>query len=78
MNAEVMTLDVVGMHCGGCVGTVTTAASRVPGVASATVDLDAHKVTVATDGTVPAAVVSRAVAAAVKESGYDIAEDDFS
>ena len=40
------TLNVTGMTCGGCVGTIEAALKAVPGVANATVSLEQHEATV--------------------------------
>jgi copper chaperone len=42
-------LEVAGMTCGGCVRSVETKLSKVPGVESARVDLAAGKASVAFD-----------------------------
>lgn len=60
--ARAVVLAISGMTCGGCVGAVTRALSRVPGVAQAQVDLASGRATVT--GTAPAAELIRAVEAA--------------
>jgi len=75
---EELTLDVVGMHCNGCAGTVTDAAVGVDGVAEAHVDLSHEKLAITTDGTVPAPTLRAAIIAAVGATGYSIAQEDFS
>ena len=42
-------LDVQGMSCGGCVKSVTAALTRVPGVNTVDVDLQAGRATVTGD-----------------------------
>lgn len=58
-------LEISGMTCGGCARSVTRAVQAVPGVVSATVDLEAATVTVeggATD----------AVRQAIERAGYGV------
>lgn len=59
---------VSGMTCGHCVAAVTQEVSRVPGVTSAVVDLEAGNVTVSGDG-----YTDEAVRAAVDGAGYELA-----
>ncbi len=59
-----MSLTIAGMHCAGCVKSVTRVLSAVPGVTGATVDLAQGKAEVT--GTAPRA----ALAEAVKAAGY--------
>lgn len=63
-------LQIRGMHCAGCVGTVESALQRAPGVQSAAVNLATESATVwLADPTVqPAALLS-----AVRAAGYDAA-----
>ena len=42
-------LEVQGMSCGGCVKSVTTALTRVPGVSTVNVDLPSGRATVTGD-----------------------------
>lgn len=42
-------LEVQGMRCGGCVKSVTAALTRLPGVRTVDVDLQAGRVTVSGD-----------------------------
>lgn len=59
-------LEIKGMSCQHCVKAVTDALSKVSGVARVvTVDLDAGRATVEGD------VDPQALAAAVKEAGYE-------
>jgi uncharacterized membrane protein YraQ (UPF0718 family)/copper chaperone CopZ len=46
-ETESVTLDIAGMHCHGCVSSVTRALQECPGVATAAVDLDSGKAVVA-------------------------------
>ncbi len=75
---EELTLDVLGMHCNGCAGTVTDAAAGVDGVVDAHVDLSQETLAITTDGTVPVPTLREAIAAAVGAIGCSIAEEDFS
>jgi len=52
-------LEISGMTCGGCVRSVTRAVQAVPGVAAATVDLQAGTVTIR--GTAERDAVARAI-----------------
>ena len=65
------TYSVAGMTCGHCVSAVTEELSRLDGVSSVGVDLNAggvSAVTVTSAGPLPAAQV----AAAVDEAGYTL------
>jgi Cu+-exporting ATPase len=68
--AERLTLPVRGMHCAACVGKVETALTRVPGVATASVNLATERATVAFD---PARADLGALQAAVAAAGYELA-----
>jgi copper chaperone CopZ len=61
-----LTLKVPEMSCGHCVTAVSGAVEQVPGVRDVQVDLGAKRVEVAGEGLEPAAV-----AAAVREAGYE-------
>jgi copper chaperone len=65
----VETYQVNGMSCQHCVHAVTEELSKLDGVATVSVDLDAGAVTIASD--VP--LERMAVAAAVDEAGYELA-----
>ncbi|HZS16134.1 MAG TPA: heavy metal translocating P-type ATPase [Candidatus Dormibacteraeota bacterium] len=66
---ERIDLDVIGMHCAGCVRSVERALAEVPGVAGATVNLATEKAGVVLAAPVePAALVE-----AVRGAGYDAA-----
>ena len=60
-------LRVQGMSCQHCVDAITTAVKQVPGAADVQVDVNSGFVTV--DGTPD----QRAVAAAIEDSGYEVA-----
>lgn len=62
-------LKIEGMTCGHCVRAVKQALEAVPGVQSATVDLDGGTAVVTHDET----VATPALAHAVKEEGYAVA-----
>ncbi|RPH82736.1 MAG: heavy metal translocating P-type ATPase, partial [Candidatus Rokuibacteriota bacterium] len=68
--AERLTLPVRGMHCAACVGKVEKALTRVPGVATASVNLATERATVAFD---PARADLGALQAAVAAAGYELA-----
>jgi len=67
------TYAVAGMTCGHCVTAVTEEVQRLDGVSAVDVDLDAggvSRLTVTSTEPVPV----EAVAAAVDEAGYELAE----
>ena len=67
------TFGVAGMTCGHCVTAVTEEVQRLDGVSAVDVDLDAGGVSRLTvTSTEPVSV--EAVAAAVDEAGYELAE----
>jgi Cu+-exporting ATPase len=59
---------VVGMHCAGCVQSVTRAVSRVSGVKSVDVSLEKNLATVDFDA---AAVEPAAIVAAIEAAGFE-------
>jgi copper chaperone CopZ len=63
-------ITVEGMTCGHCVAAVREEISQLPGVTAVEVDLDSGRVEVAAVGPIDAA----ALAAAVDEAGYTIAD----
>ncbi len=66
---------VTGMHCAACSATVQRRLAATPGVREATVNLATNKAMVDWDGDgAPAA----ALAGAVREAGYDVAEETWS
>ena len=69
-RAEV-TLPIDGMTCASCVRRVERALTKVPGVASANVNLATEKATVAFD---PVEVSVEQLAAAVEKAGYRVPE----
>ncbi|GAA3423789.1 heavy-metal-associated domain-containing protein [Streptosporangium sandarakinum] len=62
------TYTVNGMTCGHCVSSVSEEVGQVPGVTGVDVDLATGAMTVTSDAPVDAA----AIAAAVKEAGYEV------
>ncbi|HYG96166.1 MAG TPA: heavy-metal-associated domain-containing protein [Solirubrobacterales bacterium] len=64
-----LTLTVPEMSCGHCVTSVSETLGAVPGVGDVRVDLEAKRVEVAGEGLEP-----RAVAAALREAGYEPVE----
>ncbi|MCA9821777.1 MAG: heavy-metal-associated domain-containing protein [Dehalococcoidia bacterium] len=66
--AEEIVLNVEGMTCDHCVNAVKGALEGVPGVASATVNLEAKEARVAGEVADKATLI-----AAIKEEGYEAA-----
>ncbi|HXU24338.1 MAG TPA: heavy metal-associated domain-containing protein [Tepidiformaceae bacterium] len=64
--ATTLELEVRGMTCDHCVHAVTNALKEVPGVASASVDLEHGSATVEGDN-----LDSKALIAAIEEEGYE-------
>lgn len=64
------TYTVTGMTCGHCVQAVQSEIGKIDGVTKVDVDLASGRVTVDSAAPVPA----DAVAAAVDEAGYELAE----
>ena len=64
---EVWEVPVLGMTCGRCVRAVTEAIAAVPGVESATVDLQAGRASVSVD---PGAATRESVERAIRGAGY--------
>jgi copper chaperone len=65
------TLSIEGMHCSGCVRSVTNALKRVPGVENAEVSLPEKKAVVIFDDTEPPFADLKA---ALEEVGYSANE----
>ena len=61
-----ITLEVKGMSCGHCVGTVKSALEGIEGVDSVKVDLKAGEATVAGTNLAPESLIQ-----AVNEEGYE-------
>ncbi len=66
-TASSFQLDVLGMHCAGCVSAVESALRRVPGVASVSVNLASERAVVSSTGTIAA----ETLIAALRSAGYD-------
>ncbi|MEP7234473.1 MAG: heavy-metal-associated domain-containing protein [Ignavibacteriota bacterium] len=64
-------LTVEGMHCNGCVRSVTNALKRVAGVLSADVSLTENSAKVEYD---EAETTPDALRKAIQEAGYDVKE----
>lgn len=64
------TITVVGMTCQHCVSAVTEEVGALDGVTGVTVDLASGRVDVASDTPIDDA----AIAAAVDEAGYEVAQ----
>jgi copper chaperone len=68
MNTLTREFAVGGMHCAGCVKSVTGAVSRVPGVQHVDVSLESGAARVDFDGAV---ATPEAIVAAIEEAGFD-------
>ena len=60
--------EVRGMHCGGCVKSVTRAVSQLPGVQAVEVSLETGAASVQYDD---ATVAPAAIVAAIEAAGFD-------
>ena len=60
--------SVEGMHCGGCVKSVTGAVARLPGVQKVDVSLEKKAATIEYDST---AIKPAAIVAAIEAAGFD-------
>lgn len=69
---ETLKLEIVGMHCGGCVAALRKAFDAVAGVKSADVSLDAGTALVTFD---PAQSNATLLAKAVEDAGYAVRAD---
>lgn len=68
MSTLTREFSVAGMHCGGCVKSVTGAVSRVPGVKHVDVSLENNAAKVEYDGTL---ATPEAIVAAIEGAGFD-------
>lgn len=68
MSALTREFSVSGMHCGGCVKSVTGAVSRVPGVTHVDVSLESNAARVEFDG---ALATPEAIVAAIEDAGFE-------
>jgi Cu+-exporting ATPase len=71
-NPNGITLQVTGMTCASCVMRVEKSLKAVPGVQEASVNLATEEASVSADASVDA----KALAAAVRKAGYDVATQD--
>ena len=62
------TMIIDGMHCAHCKASAEKALASVPGVSAATVDLDAKKATIATDGSAS----DQALTKAIDDAGFTV------
>jgi copper chaperone CopZ len=69
--AQTEVVPVLGMHCGGCEGTVSRAVAALPGVHEARADLVAEEVEVRFD---PARTDVAAIHAAVRAAGFSVGD----
>jgi len=68
MSTQTREFSVGGMHCGGCVKSVTGAVSRVPGVKHVDVSLENNAAKVEYDTTL---ATPEAIVAAIEGAGFD-------
>ena len=68
MSTQTQAFAVEGMHCQGCVGSVTRAISKVPGVKHADVSLERKSADVEFDG---AQATPDAIVAAIVGAGFE-------
>ena len=68
MTTIIKEFAVQGMHCQGCVNSVTGAVKRVPGVARVDVSLEKNAATVEFD---PATANPSGIVAAIEGAGFD-------
>jgi copper chaperone len=66
---EIVQLNIEGMHCGGCVSSVTKVLEAVPGVSKVDVSLEQKRASVTYD---PARAGMAQFKAAVEDAGYDV------
>jgi copper chaperone CopZ len=69
MASETLKMTVHGMTCGNCARSVERKLTATPGVSKATVDLAGQSATVQYD---PVTVKPEALAAAVRQIGYEV------
>ena len=68
MATETRVINVEGMTCGGCVKSVDSAVSQLPGVQSVDVDLEGNKASVTYDAST---VTVEAIVEAIEDAGFD-------
>jgi copper chaperone CopZ len=66
ISTQLLEYAVPGVSCGHCEAAITQEVTKLPGVGSVTVDLDAKRVCVRGDS-----LDADAVLAAIDEAGYD-------
>jgi copper chaperone len=66
---KTIALNVGGMTCGGCVGSVTRVLKAVPGVTDVAVQLTPGRAEVTFD---PARTAPAALKAAIEDAGYEV------
>lgn len=71
MSTVITLFQVPGVTCGYCKKSIETALLPISGVADATVNLADKTVTVTSD---PAHITSDALAEAIEDAGYDVAD----
>lgn len=64
------TYNVQGMTCGHCVSSVTEEVGQIDGVQHVKVDLSSGRVVITSDAALPA----EAVASAISEAGFELAQ----
>jgi copper chaperone CopZ len=69
MPLKILDMPVQGMTCGNCARSVERKLSGVPGVTKATVNLEGAMANVEYD---PTLVTPEAIAAAVRQLGYEV------
>ena len=74
MTTQQLDLPITGMTCASCVRRVEKALQKVPGVATASVNLATEQATVSYD---PAQASTTQIQAAVENAGYGIITDQL-
>lgn len=68
---EIAVFDVTGMHCDGCVNTITTVLTDIEGTSNAKVSLELEQAKVKFE---PAKVTIEEMKAAIESKGYTVGE----
>jgi len=71
MSEQILTLDVQGVTCGGCVATLTRVIGALPGVHDVSVTQATGRTEVRLDGA--GGTDRAAVVMAIEDAGYDVA-----
>ncbi|HQS59274.1 MAG: hypothetical protein B7Y56_13920 [Gallionellales bacterium 35-53-114] len=66
---EILTLNIKGMTCGGCVKSVTTVLQQLPGVTGVDVSLEQNNAAIKYD---PSKVQPAQFKAAIEDAGFDV------